>query len=80
MLPFLVCLSLFHVMTFHVLMVVAEVSTDLHLYNNSRLSQRCKCIALEWGGSVQFIETEQLDYQLCEPTSVGSFIMLSATE
>lgn len=81
MLPFLLCLSLFHVMTFHVLMVViAEASAELHPYNNSMLSQRCKCIALEWGEIVQFIETKQLDYQLREPASVGNFIMLSATE
>lgn len=78
--PFLVYLSLFHVMTFHVLMVVAEDSAELHPYNNSMLSQRSKCIALAWGEIVQFIETKQLDYQLREPASVGNFIMLSATE
>lgn len=80
MLPFHVCLSLFHVMTFHVLMVVAEASAEPCTHNNSMLSQRCKCTALEWGESVQFVETKQSDDQHHEPASVGDFIILSATE
>lgn len=80
MLPFHVCLSLFHVMTFHVLMAIAEASAEPCPHINSMLSQRCKCMALECEESVQFIETKQLDYQLHKPASVGNFIMLSATE
>lgn len=57
-----------------------EASAEPCSHNNSMLSQRCKCIALEAGGTVQFIVTKQLDYQLHEPASVGNFIMLSATE
>lgn len=80
MLPFHVCLSLFHVMTFHVLMVLAEASAEPRPHSNSTLSQRCKCVALDRGESVQFIERKQLDYQHHESASVGDFTMLSATE
>lgn len=66
-------------MTFHVLMVVAEASAEPRPHNNSMSSQRCKCIALEWGESVQFLEAKQLDYKPHEPPSVGNFIMVSAT-
>lgn len=51
MLPFHVCLPLFHVMTFHVLMVAGEASAEPRPHNNSisKSSQSYKCRTLEWG-------------------------------